>query len=103
MMQEADKAKKCYANIDSISKFNNKDKPMVIDKEPNIINYYLLGPNQDNDRRVSAEITQQLQRDFKDVFTGIGCFDGTFSLQVKPDGKPYQAPLMCSLCTTKAF
>ena len=36
---------------------------------------------------------QQLQKDFKDVFTGIGCFDGTFSLEVKLDSKTYQAPL----------
>ena len=43
-------------------------------------------------KRVSAEIKQQLQIDFKDVFTGIGSLDGTFSLQVKPDSKPYQAP-----------
>ena len=43
---------------------------MIIDKESNTINYFLLGPNQDNDKRVRAEITQQLQRDFKDVFTG---------------------------------
>ena len=55
---------------------------MVIDKEPNTINYFLPGPAQDNDKRVSAEITQQLQRYFKDVFNGIGCFDGTFSLQL---------------------
>ena len=41
---------------------------------------------------VSAEITQQLQREFKDVFDGIGCFNGTFSLQVQPDRKPYQVP-----------
>ena len=68
---------------------------MVIDKEPNTINYFLPGPNQDNDKRPSAEITQQLQRDIKDVFTGIGCFDGMFSLQVKPDSKPYQEPLRC--------
>ena len=26
---------------------------------------------------------------------GIGCFEGTFSLQVKPDSKPYQAPPQC--------
>ena len=64
---------------------------MVINKEPNT-NYFLPGPNQDYDKRMSAEITQQLQRDFKDVFTGIGSFDGMFSLQVKPDSKPYQAP-----------
>ena len=39
--------------------------------------------------------TKQLQRDFKDVFNGIGCFDWTFSLQLKPDIKPYQALLRC--------
>ena len=26
------------------------------------------------------------------MFTGIGSFDRTFSLQVKRDSKPYQAP-----------
>ena len=82
-MQEAD------------SKFDNKDKPMFIDKEPNTINYFLPGPNVDNDKRVSVEITQQLQRDFKHVFTGIGYFDGTFSFQAKPDSKPYQVPPRC--------
>ena len=41
----------------------------------------------------SAEITQQQQRDFEDVFNRIGCFDGTFSLQLKPDNKSYQASL----------
>ena len=56
MMQEADRAEKCYANTDSISKFDNKDKPIGFDKEPNTINYFLLGPIQDNDKRGSAEI-----------------------------------------------
>ena len=42
-------------------------------------------------KKQSTEITKQLQKEFEDVFTGIGCFDGTFSLQVKPDSKPYQA------------
>ena len=65
---------------------------MVIDKDLNTINYFLPGSNQDNNKRVSAKITQQLQRDFKDVFTGIGCFNGTFSLQIISDSKPYQAP-----------
>ena len=44
-MQEDDRAKKYYANTDSTSKFDNKDKPMVIDKEPNAIGYHLPGPN----------------------------------------------------------
>ena len=39
--------------------------------------------------------SQSNYRDFKDVFTRIGCFDETFSLQVKPDSKPYQVPLRC--------
>ena len=30
---------------------------------------------------------------FDNVFKGIGCFKGTFSLQLKPDSKPYHAPL----------
>ena len=49
---------------------------MVIDKdkEPNTINYILPGPDQDHDKRVSAAITEQLQRYFKDVFNGIDCF-----------------------------
>ena len=38
----------------------NKDKPTVIDKEPDITNYFLLGPGQDIDKRTGAEITQQL-------------------------------------------
>ena len=65
---------------------------MVIDNDPNNINYFFPGQSQDNDKIVSAGIMQQLQRDFKDVFTRIGCSDGTFSLQVKLDSKPYQAP-----------
>ena len=93
MMQEADRGEKCYANTDNILKCGNKERPTVFDKEPNMINYFLPGPNQDNDKGVSAEITQQLQRYFKDVFTGIGCFDGTFSFQVKPYSKPYQVSM----------
>ena len=32
---------------------------------------------------------------FDNVFNAIGCFEGTFSLQLKPNSKPYQAPLRC--------
>ena len=44
------------------------------------------------DKRKSTELTQQLHKEFDNVFNGIGCFDGTFSLQLKPDSRPYQAP-----------
>ena len=61
----------------------------------NEIEYFLPGPNQDNNRTANAEITKQLQRDFEDVLSGIGYYDGAFSMQVKPNTKPYQAPLGC--------
>ena len=72
LRQEADTPEKCYTNTDSISKFENKDKPAVIENDK--IRYFLPGPNRDNDKRESAEITQ-LQREFKDIFNRIGCFD----------------------------
>ena len=37
-------------------------------------------------------MTQKIHNTFGNVFIGIGCFKGTFSLQLKPDSKPYQAP-----------
>ena len=36
---------------------------------------------------------QRLHNVFGNVFTGIGCFEGTFYLQLKPDSKPYQVQL----------
>ena len=92
MRQEASRPGRCYTNINSNSKLksNSANKPMVNNNE---INYFLANPSQDNDKRPSAEITQLLQRDSEDVFSGIGCFDGMFSLQVKLDSKPYQAHL----------
>ena len=42
---------------------------------------------------------QQLQRDFKDLFTEIDCFDGKCSLQVKLDSKPYKVPPGCAVYT----
>ena len=53
---------------------------MVIDTEPNTLNYFLRYYFQDNNTRVSAEITWKLHRDFKDIFTGIGCIDGILTL-----------------------
>ena len=74
-----------HSNLDN----NNAFTPSV--KNDNV-EYFLLGPSQKSDRRASTEITKQLQRDFEDIFNGIGCFDGMFTLQLKPDSKSYQAP-----------
>ena len=37
-------------------------------------------------------MTQKIHDTFGNIFNGIGCFEDTFSLQLKPDSKPYQAP-----------
>ena len=74
-------------------KIYNKIKPMVESGLCEIIEYFLSGLNHDSNKKRSAETTQQLHKGFEDLFNGIGCFDGTFSLQLKPDIKPYQAPL----------
>ena len=49
---------KCCTNTERISKFENKEKPMVADNDS--LNYFLPGPNGDNNKRLSAEITQQM-------------------------------------------
>ena len=37
-------------------------------------------------------MTQRIHKEYGKVFNGIGCFKGTFSLQLTPDSKPYQVP-----------
>ena len=90
--QETGRAEKCYTNMDSISKSNDKTKPMVERNSYKTIEYFLSGLSYEIDRKMSTETTQQKHKDFEDVFNGIGCLDGTFSLQIKLDSKPYQAP-----------
>ena len=84
MRQIADRPVRCYTNTSSNSNLNSNstEKPMVNSNE---IDYFLPGPNQDNDKRLSTEIIKQLQRDFEDVLCRMGCFDGKFLLQAKPD------------------
>ena len=74
--QETDRAEECYTN----NKFNNKNKSTIDNQLSNTVEYFLSGLSHDSDKKRSAEITQQLQKDFEDVFGKIGCFDGTFSL-----------------------
>ena len=46
---------------------------------------------------------QKIQVTFGDVFNGIGCFKGSFSLQLKPDSQLYQVPPRCGIHATKPF
>ena len=57
--------------------------------------YFFAGPTYDSKQRESVESTQQIHKEFDNVFNGIWCFEGTFSLQLKPDSKLYLALLKC--------
>ena len=76
-------------------KSNNKNKPAVNNLLSNTLEYFFPGLSYDSDKKKSAEITLHIKKDFKDVFNGIECFDGTLSLQLKLDSKSYQVPLRC--------
>ena len=56
-------------------------------------NYFFSSPTVEVDKRRSIELTWEVHNTFGDVFNGIWCLKGTFSLQLKPDRKLYQVPL----------
>ena len=59
------------------------------------INYFYSSNNIDADKRKSSTMMQKIHKTFGNIFNGIGCFKGTFSLQLKPNSKPYQMPPKC--------
>ena len=59
------------------------------------INYFYSSNNVDAEKRSSSAMMQSIHMRFGNSFNGIGCFEGTFLLQLKPDSKPYQAPPRC--------
>ena len=99
--QETYNAVKYCANTTSISKSTKYST--ANNNATTLTKYFLLCPNYETDKRKSTELTQQIHKEFDDVFNDIGWFEGTFSLQLKPHSRPYQAPpRFSSLCTTKA-
>ena len=68
------------------------------------INYFFSSNNIDADKRKSSAMMQKIHDAFGNIFNGIGCFRGTFSLQLKLDSKPYQVlSIACSIYTTKTI
>ena len=57
-----------------------------------LINYFYSSNNTDADKSKITALMQRIHEMYSEVFNGIGCFKGTFSLQLKPDSRPYQAP-----------
>ena len=83
--------------IDNTGIINKQDTNGQSDQSnPNVsINYFYSSNNVDVYKRSSSAIMQGIHMRFGNVFNGIGCFKGIFSLQLKPDSKPYQAPPRC--------
>ena len=57
------------------------------------INYLFSSSNVDEDKRKSSDMMQKIHDTFGDVFNGIGCFEGTFSLQLFALQQPFKEEL----------
>ena len=58
----------------------------------NIFSYFRSSANIEADKKASSLIMQRTYIEFRGVFTGIGCFEGTIKLRVKEGSHLYQAP-----------
>ena len=88
--QEIHVAERACTNTDADSKIkqgtNSQNDQNNASKS---INYFFSSSNVDVDKRKNIEMMQKIHNTFGVVYYGIGCFKGTFSLQLKPDSKPY--------------
>ena len=94
--QEAPVAEKSCTNMKADSKDDNNINGHNANTNVNsLTNYFFSSPNVEVDKRKNIELMQRIHKVFGNVFNGIWCFEGTFSLQLTPDSKPYQAPPRC--------
>ena len=81
--QEVHVVEKSCTNMDADSRVNNNvnshnDNTNV----KTITNYFLSSTNVEADKRKSTKLMQRVNNVFGNVFNGIGCFKGTFSLEL---------------------
>ena len=88
--QETHKVVEGCTNINTVGVINQTANGQI--QSNKLINYFYSSKNTDADKRESDAMTQKIHNTYGNVFNGIRCFEGTFSLQLKPDSKPYQAP-----------
>ena len=101
MRQGTRTTEKCYTNIDIIVKFGNKGKPAVTDNDN--LRYFLPDLNSNINTRVNTEVTQQQQREFKDVFHRIGCLMVHFHYRPNQIASHTRHPKTCRIHTAKAI
>ena len=77
---EPSSAPSCKANTDWERRSDNMD---VININSNMPDFFRSSMVREVGKRDNQLITQSIHNEFSDVFTGIGCFNGTFRLQVK--------------------
>ena len=90
--QDVHVVERICTNMDADLKINNNANGYSYTNVNTLTNYFLSLPNIMADKRKNSELTQRVHNIFNNVFNAIGCFQGTFSLQLKPNSKPYQAP-----------
>ena len=94
--QEIHGAGKCCTHTDDIFKITNNNNGPTVNPNANMLTKFFLScPNVETDKRKSAELTYQIHIEFDNVCNGIRCFEGTFSLHLKLNSRPFQAPPRC--------
>ena len=71
---------------------------MVTNEDKYKVNNFVTGPEEEANREESAKLTKAIHNEFKDLFSGIGCFEGTFSLQVEEEANHIRHPVMHGIC-----
>ena len=59
------------------------------------IDYFIEGGDMEANKAASAETTQTIHNEYSDIYAGIVCFRGTFSLHVKDDVRHCQMLPRC--------
>ena len=54
--------------------------------------YFRSRTHREVDKEESGILTMKINKDFNDIFTGIGCFKDTFKMQVTEGKHLYQVP-----------
>ena len=91
--QEAHKVHEGCTNMNIVGITKQKNNGQ--NQSNTLINYFYSFKYTEADTRESNAMTQKIHNAYSGIFTGIGCSKGTFSLQLKPNSKPYQVPPRC--------